>query len=135
MADERFSDVMQQERERLNREREAIYAQQRELEHKLNEINREFAAIEAYESAKSGKAQRQPTRGGRATGTRARRGSKREGILEAIKGAASGLSRGELLQALGLKGDKSGEMSVSNALTALTKSNQVARREGKYHAA
>jgi len=26
-------------------------------------------------------------------------------------------------------------MSVSNALTALTKANQVSRRDGKYHAA
>ena len=33
---------------------------------------------------------------------------------------------------MGLKGDKAGEMSVSNALTALTKSNQVSRHEGKY---
>jgi len=36
---------------------------------------------------------------------------------------------------MGLKGDKAGEMSVSNALTALTKVNQVMRREGKYVAA
>ena len=134
MPDERFSDVMQQERERLNREREEVFAQQRELESKLAAINREFAAIEAYEAAKSGKVQRRQPR---ASGTRrtARRGSKREGILQAIKEAATGLSRGELLETLGLKGDKSGEMSVSNALTALTKGNQVARREGKYHAA
>ena len=36
---------------------------------------------------------------------------------------------------MGLKGDKSGEMSVSNALTALTKNNQVRREGGKYVAA
>jgi len=35
---------------------------------------------------------------------------------------------------MGLKGDKSGEMSVSNALTALTKNNQVQRDGGKYRA-
>jgi hypothetical protein len=33
---------------------------------------------------------------------------------------------------MGLKGNKSAEKSVSNALTALTKSNQVFRRDGKY---
>lgn len=131
MADERFSDVMQQERERLNRERQAIFNQQQALQEKLDEINREMQAIDAYESAKSGKAQRQQPRASGGT----RRGSRREGILKAIKEAAAGLSRGELLEKLGLKGDKSGEMSVSNALTALTKGNQVARREGKYHAA
>jgi hypothetical protein len=134
MSDGNFAQHIQSERERLTRERETIRGQQRELEQKLTAIDREFQAIEAYETAKSGKV----ARGGGVSagrGTRARRGSKREGILQAIKNAASGLSRGELLQALGLKGDKSGEMSVSNALTALTKSNQVRRDGGKYHAA
>jgi hypothetical protein len=45
---------------------------------------------------------------------------------------ADGLSRGEIFERMGLKGNKSAEKSVSNALTALTKSNQVSRREGKY---
>ena len=38
-----------------------------------------------------------------------------------------GLTRGEILERMGMKGDKSGEMSVSNAVTALTKANQVIR--------
>ena len=42
---------------------------------------------------------------------------------------SQGLTRGEILEKMGLKGNKSGEMSVSNALTALTKSNQVRRNE------
>ena len=42
------------------------------------------------------------------------------------------MSRGEILEAMGLKGNKAGEMSVSNALTALTKASQVVRRDGKY---
>src|ERR671928_6441 len=56
----------------------------------------------------------------------ARRGSRREGLLELIR-QSDGLSRGEILERMGLKGDKAGEMSVSNALTALTKRNQVRR--------
>ena len=132
MADERFSDVMQQERERLTRERENIVNQQRELEGKLAEINREFAAVDAYESAKSGKATTTARQRGGAPRRQARRGSRREALLEVIRSNATGLSRGEILERMGLKGDKSGEMSVSNALTALAKSNQVARREGKY---
>jgi hypothetical protein len=36
---------------------------------------------------------------------------------------------------MGLKGDKAGEMSISNALTAVTKANQVTRRDGRYFAA
>src|SRR4051794_39575698 len=105
MSDVNFSDYILRQRQRLNREREEIFNQQEELQKKLGEINREFQAIEAYEAAKSGKAAR-----GGAVGNgrrpRSRRGSKREGILRAIKNAAGGLSRGELLQAFGLKGHK-----------------------------
>lgn len=135
MADDRFADVMKQERERLQRDRDAIYNQQRELENKLKDINREFAAIEAYEAAKTGKqaaaGQQRGTRGRR----QARRGSRREALMQLIGQNPDGLSRGEILEQMGLKGDKSGEMSVSNALTALTKSNQVSRSGGKYRSA
>ncbi len=135
MAEERFADAMRLERERLNKEREQVFNQQRDLAKKLDEINREFAAIDAYEAAKSGKqrmAMRQPGAGRR---PQARRGSKREAILQLVRDHPGGLSRGAILERLSLKGNRSGEMSVSNALTALTKSNQIARREGKYHPA
>ena len=52
-----------------------------------------------------------------------------------VIGEGNGLSRGEIIQKMGLKGDKSGEMSISNALTALTKGNQVRREGGKYRRA
>jgi hypothetical protein len=136
MSDENFATYMQRERDRLNAEREAIFTQQQELESKLNEINREFAAIEAYEAAKTGKAPRASSGGAAGTGRRrqARRGSRREALMELIR-SAPGLSRAEILEKMGLKGDKSGEMSVSNALTALTKTMQVRREGGKYHVA
>ena len=131
MADETFATFMQRERDRLHAEREQIFNQQQELEAKLADLNRELSAIDAYEAAKSGKP-------ARATSTRrastSRRGSKREQLLEVIR-AGGGLARGEILEKMGLKGNKAGEMSVSNALTALTKTNQVSRRDGKYHAA
>jgi hypothetical protein len=137
MSDQdRFADVMRQERQRLQQEREAIFNQQRELENKLTAIDREMAAIEAYEAAKTGKqaAAGRQTRGGGGR-TRARRGSKREQLLELIRQNPDGLARKDILEKMGLKGDKSGEMSVSNALTALTKTNQVARHEGRYRSA
>src|SRR6266851_3409847 len=59
-------------------------------------------------------------------------GSRREGLLALIRENPSGLTRGEILERMGLKGNKSGEMSISNALTALTKGNQVSRQDGKY---
>jgi len=131
---ERFANVMQQERERLHREREQVSNQQQELENKLSQIDRELAAIDAYESAKTGKVStpaRRQARGRRAR-PQARRGSRREALLQTIRENPSGLKRGEILERMGLKGDKAGEMSVSNALTALTKSNQVSRHEGRY---
>ncbi|MGD9614763.1 MAG: hypothetical protein AB7H90_17615 [Alphaproteobacteria bacterium] len=130
MGGEHFSEFMTRERERLRAEREQIFNQQEELQRKLDEINREFAAIEAYEAAKTGKTARGgSTSSGRQQ--RVRRGSRREELLNLIR-EGDGLSRGEILERMGLKGDKSGEMSVSNALTALTKRNQVRREGGKY---
>src|SRR5215207_1124577 len=127
MSDANFSDYITRERERLNADRERIVNEQEELQKKLDGINREFQAIEAYEAAKTGKAA--PRQSG-ARQTRARRVSKREQLFEVIR-QGNGLSRGEILAKMGLKGDKSGEMSVSNALTALSKTNQVRRDGGK----
>jgi hypothetical protein len=136
MAEQTFADFIIRDRERLHAEREQIVNQQHELEGKLAAINNEMRAIDAYEAAKAGKAPapaRQP-RSARAR-PQAPRGSKREALMQVIKDNPSGLTRGEILDRMGLKGDKSGEMSVSNALTALTKANQVTRREGRYVAA
>lgn len=133
MADATFADFVQRERDRLYAEREAVFSQQQELETKLHGINRELAAIDAYEAAKSGKAApaRAHTSAPRRT-PRARQGSRRESILAVLSDNPHGMSRGEILEAMGLKGNKAGEMSVSNALTALTKASQVVRRDGKY---
>src|SRR3954453_6456542 len=126
-----FAEYIARERDRLRAEREQIFNQQEELTRKLDAVNREFAAIKAYETAKTGKAVRQePARRQR----QARRGSRRERLLELIR-QSNGLSRGEILERMGLKGDKAGEMSVSNALTALAKGNQIRREGGKYYPA
>jgi hypothetical protein len=145
MDDMRFADIMQRERERLDREREEIVDQQKDLENKLTEVDRELAAIDAYEAAKTGKAatprrQQPASRKSEATikqlsvdtGARAKPGTRRETILNVIGENPSGLSRGEILERIGLKGNKSAQKSVSNALTALIMSNRVARRDGKY---
>jgi hypothetical protein len=59
-------------------------------------------------------------------------GARREELLNLIRGG-NGLSRGDILERMGLKGDKTGEGSVSNALNALTKRNQIRREGGKYY--
>ena len=136
MAEQTFADFIIRDRERLHAEREQIVNQQHELEGKLAAINNEMRAIDAYEAAKAGKAPA-PARQPRSTRARpqAPRGSRREALMQVIKDNPSGLTRGEILERMGLKGNKSGEMSVSNALTALTKANQVTRRDGRYVAA
>ena len=128
---EGFADYVSRERERLNAEREQLNAERAKIDQKLAAVEAEFRAVTPYEHAKSGKLASMGTGRGRV----ARRGSRRESILAVIRENPSGLSRGELLEKMGLKGDKAGEMSVSNALTALSKSNQVRREGGKYHVA
>jgi hypothetical protein len=49
---------LQQERERLHNRRAAIINQQQQLQTKLNEINNEMRAIDAYEAAKNSKSLR-----------------------------------------------------------------------------
>src|SRR3954463_122401 len=98
MDDVRFADHIQQERDRLHRQREEIFNQQQELENRLAAVNREFEAIDAYEAAKTGKAVRSAQRS-RGRGTQsARRGSRREALLEVIRGNSDGLKRGEILE-------------------------------------
>jgi hypothetical protein len=130
MAEESFVEFINRERARLDGERESIHKEQQQLKNKLADIERELAAIGAYEAAKSGRSAARPAavRGGR----RPRRGGKREQLLALIRQNPAGLARRDILERMGLKGDKSGEMSVSNALTALTKAGQVLRRDGKY---
>ena len=132
MSDGSFEEFINRERERLRGEREAVFNQQHQLENKLNEINRELSAIAADESAKTGKAAGPRPTAARRGPQRGRRGSKREQLLQLIRQNPEGLARKDIIERMGLKGDKSGEMSVSNALTALIKTSQVARREGKY---
>ena len=120
------------QREALVQQREHIFNQQQELQRQLDEVNGMLAKFDVFEGKASPSRAATPSRRG---GSRQmRRGSKREEILQVIR-AANGLSRGEILERMGLKGNKSGEMSVSNALTALTKANEVARQGGKYVAA
>jgi len=131
-----FQEFVRSDRKRLSGERKAVVAQKREVEKKLAAIDRELAAIAAYQSAKTGKAATiEAGRKPRHVASERRaptRGSRREGIIAALKGAPDGLSRGELLAKMGLKGDKPGEMAVSNALTVLTKSKRLVRNDRKY---
>ena len=58
-----FPEFISRERERLRAEREQVFTEQKELQRRLDAISREFAAIEAYATAKTGKAARQAPAG------------------------------------------------------------------------
>jgi hypothetical protein len=112
------------QRESLLTQRQELLNQQQAIQAQLDELDEMLTKFDVFEGKQARK-----TRGLRISG--ARRGSRRDELLKLISGS-EGLSRGEILEKMGLKGNKAGEMSVSNALTALTKSKQVARRDRKY---
>lgn len=132
-----FGAFIKQERARLQKARDKALQKKAEIDRELEELESEITAITAYEQAKGGKPARAEKaaakRAGKRTGgQRARRGEKRQAVLDVVKQHPDGLTRGEILKLMGVKGDKSGEQSVSNALSALSKQNQLGRREGKY---
>jgi tetratricopeptide (TPR) repeat protein len=63
---------------------------------------------------------------------RVQRGSQREELLNLIR-ENNGISRGEILERMGLRGDKSGKQSVYRDLTRLTKDDRVRQEGDKYY--
>jgi Fe2+ or Zn2+ uptake regulation protein len=55
-----------------------------------------------------------------------------EALLRLLREHPDGLTRQQILKKLGLKGNRSDEDSVSDALNALTKTNHVSARDRKY---
>jgi hypothetical protein len=123
---ETFATMIDKERERLRQALEDLRAKQAELQAQRAVIETELDALDTYEAARSGK-----TRKSR-TASRAPRGSRQQSILAVIAKSKKGMTRGEILQAMGLKGDEAGERSVSNALTALKKAKRVTSKDRKY---
>ena len=126
---EDFSTFVEAERAKLTAARQSLLSERQSIDARLAALDSEFSAIDAYERAKTGKA---IGRVGAATprGGRAPNGSRRESILRMLSVTPSGMTRGELLQASGVKGDRAGEGSVSNALSALQKAGRVVRQDG-----
>jgi hypothetical protein len=122
------------EGKRLRKARDKAVQKKRDIDQELEAIERELAAIEAYEKAKGVKPARAAKRGKaeQPAQRRAPRGAKRTAVIEVVSKHPDGLSRGEILNLMGVKGDKSSEQSVSNALSALTKQNQLGKKDGKY---
>lgn len=131
-----FEDFITEERERLTMEREDIFNQQQALEDKLQSINRELAAITAYDDVKKGKAPQPtasaaPKRRGPAPGThRAPRGSgvgAKQKVLDLIRSHAT-----DGIQAKEIADQLSDIKNIGNVLSALVKEGlikQSARRQ------
>jgi hypothetical protein len=118
------------QREALLNQRQELINQQHAIQEQVDHLDEMLTKFDVFEGkyAKRGGNRKASTRRASSAG---RRGSKREELMQVIRDG-HGLTRGEILERMGLKGNKAGEMSVSNALTALTKSNQVRRDGRKY---
>src|SRR5215212_5754389 len=99
---ETFETMIQRERERLTKLREDAQARLEKINEEIADIDREFEAIKAYETVKTGKTQKskEPEESGR---QRAPRGSRQQELKDLIGQNPDGLSRREILEQLGLK--------------------------------
>ena len=123
-----FEQMIEKERARLGKLRDDLTAQQSNIVTQLADIDKELAAIGAYERAKQGKPERQTKM---TKNTRAPRGAKREELLFIIAETPN-LTRGEIIEKLGIKGEKSQEQGISNALATMKKVGTITAIDGKY---
>ena len=128
MANGTFENMIQKERARLDDLRVDALKRRSVIDEEIAGIDTELRAIDAYDNAKLGKK--------RSTGARApRTGGKRDSILKLIADNPAGMARADILEGLGVKGNKLGEQSVSNALSNLKKQGKLTQKDGKYIAA
>lgn len=134
MADDMDAAIKRQ-RERLTKTRNDVQGKITELQGQLAEIERQFAAVLAYEQTLAGKLPVPAASKRQQTPKRVGRGSKQAQVLHVIEQQPSGMTRGEVINALSFKGSKSGAQSVSNALTALKKTGKIASVDGRWQIA
>jgi hypothetical protein len=119
---------VERERERLIATRgELVQERTRitaEIDMQLSDVERQLNAIEAYEAALAG------PRHNKAQPKGNRRRAMREVVLKALQATPIGLKKREVSAAVGVDGDASGEMAVSNALNALKRDGRVQRDAG-----
>ena len=125
MAPPTFEALVKKERSRLDTERKNVANKITGLQKQLSEIDRQLKAVNAYDQAKKGTPKK------RSTAPR-KRTSRRADILKTLKNHPEGLARADILTLLTLKGDKSAEKSVSNALNNMKKAKKIKFKDGKY---
>lgn len=129
-----FATFIKKERTRLDKARKDVQAKKAAAEKDIAAIESELTALDAYQQAKGAPTTNSHGKRAAAKAKRApgRRGEKRQAVLNLIQQNPDGLSRGDILAQMGVKGNRSAEQSVSNVLSALKKSEKVSSREGKY---
>ena len=120
-----FPKIITEERDRLTQVIKELEQKKREIDAEILAAQKELYAIDAYEAARSGKDIRRVRIGSRRSGMR-------NELTNLIKGHPDGLTRADILLRMNLKGDKSGERSVSNALSALKKQGMLDSKDGNY---
>lgn len=131
MADDMDAAITRQ-RERLTKKRNDAQGKIVELQAELAEIDRQLAAVLAYEKTLAGELPYPAASKRRQSAKPVRRGEKQAQVLQVLGRQAGGMTRGEAIAALGVAGSKTGAQSVSNALTALKKAGKITSTDGKW---
>lgn len=117
-----FTEVVEQERERLVTEKEKAKKRIADAETQLRMLDREINALNEYVKVTKG--------------STPRRKGVRQAVLQAIQQYPDGIRRADLLVVLGAKDDSAATRSVSNALTALASAQKINKTDdGHYRAA
>ena len=124
-----FSKYIESEKAAVAKEMEALDRKQAELDAEREKLRLRLEAVQAYFSTLEGKPPA-PRR------TRQRRSGVRDMLMKTIRPNPQGLTRAEILEKMGVKGDKSAEQSVSNALATAKKKGEIVQADdGKYREA
>ena len=127
-----FSERVSSEKERLLKERDEAAKTLAETTERLQTLERQLEAIDAYEKIMGPSAKAAAPKKRRQPATRKRNTGRTAAIGEAIQNAPDGIDRKGIIEALGCQGDKSAEQAVSNTLANLKKSGAVSHEGRTY---
>ena len=120
-------------RRELTEEKNKLEQQVTALRKKVAEIDLELGAIDAYDAHMARRTHAQDMQ----VAVRLGRGKvTQEDVLAVLSAEVNGkgMSRGDIINALGVKGNRSGEVAVDNRLRELKRKNSV-RHEGRLYRA
>ena len=125
------SGMLANRRRELNDRKAKLEHEVSALRKKVAEIDLELGAIAAYDEHMARRTDALDVQ----VGARLHPGEvTREKVLALVRGKADGLSRREIIEALAVKGDKSGEIAVDNRLRELKRKGSVLHEGRRYRA-